>query len=232
MLSYFLEICADRHREFLDSNITRYYTDELKILTKTGDVIWTDIISHTTRNEETGAVEFIGISRDVTEKKNTHLELASSEAYLRLILDNIRDVIWILDLTSLVFTYVSPSIMKLRGYHPDEIVGHSLNELYSRDVYAEKDMGSIKLEEQIRAFESGDDSARYRRFFIILKHRNGHLIDVEESISLIAGPDRKVTHIIGVSRGISESDDLIHSPNSIVSFSPDPERSRLTSGNV
>jgi len=232
MLSYFFKICADRHREYLDSNITRYYTDELKIITKSGDVIWNEIISHTTRNEESGAVEFIGISRDITEKKNTHLELASSEAYLRLILDNIRDVIWILDLTCLVFTYVSPSITKLRGYHPDEIVGHTLDELYSRDIYAEKDMGSIQLDEQIRAFESGDDTARYRRMYVILKHRDGHLIDVEESVSLIAGPDRKVTHIIGVSRGISDNDDLIYSSHSCISFSPDEERSRFTSGNV
>jgi len=231
MISYFHEKCVERNQEFLKTGITRYYTDEFKVISKSGQIIWAEINSHTTRNEETGAVEFIGISRDITEKKYNHLELANSEAHLRLILDNICDVIWIFDLSSMVFTYVSPSIRKLRGYHPEEIIGHSLKDLYSRDIYAKDDIGSRKLEEQISAFESGNDSARYRRFFIILKHCDGHLIDVEESISLIAGSDRKVTRIIGVSREISDYDDLISTPHSFSIFSSDQGRTRITSDN-
>ncbi|MEI6775783.1 MAG: response regulator [Chloroflexales bacterium] len=54
--------------------------------------------------------------------------LRQSEAHYRLISENTADVIWILDLESQNFTYVSPSVQKLRGYTPHEVMQQTMDQ--------------------------------------------------------------------------------------------------------
>jgi len=53
--------------------------------------------------------------------------LRVSEERHRLLADNAADVIWTMDLDGNL-TYVSPSVEKLRGYTPEEVMGQSLGE--------------------------------------------------------------------------------------------------------
>ena len=53
--------------------------------------------------------------------------LKTSEERHRLLADNAADVIWTMDLKGR-FTYVSPSVTKLRGYSPDEVMLQTLAE--------------------------------------------------------------------------------------------------------
>lgn len=201
MAEGFIQSCKSRAQYFLRTDkATHYYSDEVQILTKSGDMIWNHIISHYTINNETGAVEIIGIARDITEKKNIYLKLVESEARFRLISDNMKDVIWIFDIKTETFTYVSPSIVKLRGYQPEDIINHSFSVCVPPAVFQ---FCYKEFKQKILAFESGDDSVRYGRIEIVLLHRDGHPVNVEVSTSFVAGPDRKVIHIIGVSRELS-----------------------------
>ena len=54
--------------------------------------------------------------------------LRQSEAHYRLISENAADVIWVLDLESQSFTYVSPSVQKLRGYTPHEAMQQTMDQ--------------------------------------------------------------------------------------------------------
>jgi len=54
--------------------------------------------------------------------------LRQSEAHYRLISENTADVIWVLDLESQNFTYVSPSVQKLRGYTPHEVMQQTMDQ--------------------------------------------------------------------------------------------------------
>jgi len=200
MRSFFLTHCDQRYQEFLQTQCTRHYTDDLRIVTKSGCVIWNEIISHISRNEDSGKIELIGISRDTTEKKNLNLKLADSESHFRLIFESMKDVLWTFDTTYSIFTYVSPSILNLRGYYPEEIIGYSLDHLSSRNI---SNPELFELEKQVSAYEAGDDVARFRRIEVLQYHRDGHQIMVEVSTSLVVSQDRKVTHVIGVSRNIS-----------------------------
>lgn len=51
-----------------------------------------------------------------------------SEERHRLLADNANDVIWTMDLTG-AFTYVSPSVEKLRGFTVEEVMAQSREEL-------------------------------------------------------------------------------------------------------
>lgn len=54
-------------------------------------------------------------------------ELVESERRYRLLAENATDVIWIMDVTG-KYTYVSPSVERLRGYTPEEVLQQSLDE--------------------------------------------------------------------------------------------------------
>ena len=56
-----------------------------------------------------------------TAKRIAEEELRASEQRYRLLADNITDVIWTVDLDG-KFTYVSPSVERLRGYSPEEVM--------------------------------------------------------------------------------------------------------------
>lgn len=64
--------------------------------------------------------------------------LSESEEKYRLMTEGIKDVAWVLDTETMFFTYVSPSIVKLRGYTPEEILAvpmdNSLTQLVSESV--------------------------------------------------------------------------------------------------
>jgi two-component system sensor histidine kinase/response regulator len=49
-------------------------------------------------------------------------ELAESEARYRFLTESMSDVVWTLDPETMRFLYVSPSVMRLRGFTPEEVI--------------------------------------------------------------------------------------------------------------
>jgi PAS domain S-box-containing protein len=87
------------------------------------------------------ALLFVGISVYVwvrVRAQNARLEqevaartatLRESERQYHLLAENMVDVIWTLDPHTLRFTYVSPSVLKLRGFTPEEVLAQSIEEV-------------------------------------------------------------------------------------------------------
>jgi nitrogen fixation negative regulator NifL len=77
---------------------------------------------------------FVAVKQDVTERKRAEQALRRSEEYHRSLLDNALDLIVVLDAEAIV-RYASPSVERLLGYHPDEMVGTStLGRLHPDDL--------------------------------------------------------------------------------------------------
>ena len=60
--------------------------------------------------------------RDISERRKNEERLRQSEEKLRAYLDNISDTIWLIDAT-LNMAYVSPSVKRLLGVLPEELIG-------------------------------------------------------------------------------------------------------------
>jgi PAS domain S-box-containing protein len=60
--------------------------------------------------------------RNITRIKENDLKIRESEKRYRLIAENMSDVIWVLNLNSNKLEYISPSVEKLRGFTPAEVL--------------------------------------------------------------------------------------------------------------
>jgi len=63
-----------------------------------------------------------GFNRLLATLAQREYELKRSEELYRLLTENIKDVVWILDTETMYARYVSPSVKRLRGYTPEEIL--------------------------------------------------------------------------------------------------------------
>jgi len=72
------------------------------------------------REERTGGVLVMG--EDITERKTAEIELRASEAKFRDLVEEMREVLFIVDERG-VYTYVSPAIERILGYPPEEVIG-------------------------------------------------------------------------------------------------------------
>ena len=66
-------------------------------------------------------LEALGLARDISEQKSARRAFEESARLYRLLTENANDVIWSCDL-DMTFQYVSPSIEKLLGWTPDEVI--------------------------------------------------------------------------------------------------------------
>jgi len=75
--------------------------------------------------ELNGVEHILNVTRDITERKLAQEELKQSEEKYRLLAENMNDVIW-QTTPDMVFTYVSPSVKKQRGYEASEVLGRQI----------------------------------------------------------------------------------------------------------
>ena len=104
---------------------TGYGEVEANLLIKGGSKLL--ILSNGIRLNMDGKTYFTGVGIDVTQRRRDEDALRASEEKYRILTESIKDVVWILDAQTLYFTYVSPSVEKLRGYTPEEIMALPVN---------------------------------------------------------------------------------------------------------
>ncbi|MBO0943001.1 diguanylate cyclase [Acidovorax temperans] len=115
--------------------------------------------------------------------------LNESQALYRLLTEDAQDVLWRTD-GQLVLTYISPADEKMRGFRADEVVGHSVFEMFT-----DEGVEVIKSMLRLRAMEDAAGGAeRFLRFQVEHRCKDGRLIWGE----VLSKPDRNAQgEIIG-----------------------------------
>ena len=124
----------------------------------------------------------------------------TTEANYRLLAENVADVIWVLDVASGRFIYVSPSVERLRGYTAVEVLTQSMAEVVTPDSLA---LISRGLPDRIAAFRAGDPDAVMQTHEIEQVCKGGRTDWTEVRTTLLWSETGEL-HVLGVSRDISD----------------------------
>jgi PAS domain S-box-containing protein len=143
----------------------------------------------------------LGISEDITDRKKSEEELRKSEEKFRLITENTADTITVMDL-GFKITYVSPSILKLRGYTVQEAMAQSVDQIILPEYLPKIN----KLFAEQMALEAGGQADPSRTIVMELEEycKNGSTIWAEVTMSFLRDKDFKQVGIVTITRDITE----------------------------
>ncbi|MHB8907341.1 MAG: PAS domain-containing sensor histidine kinase [Syntrophales bacterium] len=145
-------------------------------------------------------------NRELTESKEQledyTAQLKASELRYRLLAENVTDTIWTMSLDPLRFTYISPSVERMRGYSVEEAMSMPLQETLTQE----------SLERVIEALEgelareaSGNiDPNRSKTFEVEQYCKKGSSSWAEVTTSFLRDNAGRAVGLLGVTRDISE----------------------------
>ncbi len=137
----------------------------------------------------------MALIKDITENKKAQDALLESQLQLKLLADNMHDVVWIMTINGR-FTYISPSILQLRGYTPEEVKQQSFEELLTPDSQ------QIAKETLKTLVETGKTPTKYLELEQTCK--DGSTVWTEINFTIIYDKTGNPQQILGVSRNITE----------------------------
>ncbi|MHC1738988.1 MAG: PAS domain S-box protein [Ignavibacteriaceae bacterium] len=174
------EMSRKRFFDFVKSK-SAGYSMRKRIVRKDGTILWADTAVAPVKNAEGDILMAVLLINDITDRLKAEVALAESEEKFRLIAESVSDVIWIHNIPGNKFSYISPSVLNLLGYSPEEV-------LESDTFISATSESAAKIKEFIKSelprfIENGNQVSP--KFFIEARqrHRNGTLIWTESAIS-------------------------------------------------
>jgi len=138
---------------------------------------------------------------DITARKRSEELIRQSEAKYRLLADNMKDYVWLMDL-NLKINYISPSVERLMGYSLEDFKKFSLDKFLTvQSFQAAMDFFAIEMP---KALGAPPDYVLERSLELEFCCKNGQTVWGECNFSLIRDDKGKPLSLLGVSRNINE----------------------------
>lgn len=160
-------------------------TGEIVNQAKSGSLLTIDGYNTSIIDSKGEVYGYIGIHRDITERKKTEDELRRSEEKYRLLFDNNPQPMWIYDLETLAFQEVNQAAVNHYGYSREEFLSMTL-----KDIRPVEDIPAL-LEDIENTRSEFNTAGEWRHL-----KKNGEIIDVEIISHSLSFNDRKARHIL------------------------------------
>ena len=147
------------------------------------------------------------LEKIITEHRQTEIALSESEQKYRLLANNVTDVIWSVDM-NLHYNYISPSIEKIHGYTPEEVMEISFEQSFTHASHQK--LIEIFSREINRDTEPGISANRSAVLELEIRHKYGKIIPVEVIVSFLRDESGFPIGFIGVTRDISDRKQAEH----------------------
>jgi PAS domain S-box-containing protein len=145
--------------------------------------------------------ELIGVIRDVTEKVRIEQALKAREEKYRLLAQNVTDIIWTMDL-DMKYTFVSPSVAKLRGYTDEEVMKQTV-----KDVMTEESAKTVMktLKESLELEAAGKaERGQSVQMEVELYRKDGTTVWAEIVVGFIRDDKGTPVGLLGVTRDLTQ----------------------------
>jgi len=106
-------------------------------------------------SEDGEVVMTVGVSRDMTERKQAEESLKASETKYRSLVETSQDMIWSVDVIGR-YTFVNPAVKYIYGYQPEEMIGRPFSD-FATPEQTQKDLevfARLLAGESISQYES------------------------------------------------------------------------------
>ncbi|MFH1139299.1 MAG: PAS domain S-box protein [Pseudomonadota bacterium] len=126
--------------------------------------------------------------------------LKQSEEKFRFLAENMGDIVWTLD-RDLRTTYVSPSIVKILGFTPEQRKAQTLEQMVAPDSLLR--ITTLFADELARDAAADIDPERFAQIEIEYFHADGRVVWMENGVKAIRDKSGAITGVYGVSRDIT-----------------------------
>jgi len=168
---------------------------------KNGEEIPSEIIGKILLDDAGNPIYIQGTTRNITERRQAEVALRESERLYRLLADNVDDNIWTMDM-KMKFTFISPSITRMRGYSVEEAMAQAIDETITP---ASLDIALKAITEELEQHNQGQKPQdRSRKVELELNCKDGSTVWSETEANFIYDDDGQPQSIIGVTRDITE----------------------------
>lgn len=170
----------------------QYVYSEFRIRHRQGHYVWCEASGQIAAQPD-GSAAAISVVREIGRRRTATEALESSEARLRVITENMRDLLAQTD-TMLCFVYINPAFAQVLGYESKDLLGRSVFELVHPDDLDHVQQRAIRA---IERRESATIDFRYR-------HAEGYYIWLETIGNLIIDTAGNFQGAVFVARDITD----------------------------
>lgn len=163
--------------------------------------VYQEQVSSPSRQQIDDIENYANLAALAMERASAQQRLSDSEQRYRLIAENSSDVIWTLELPSLRFSFVSPSVERLRGWTAAEVMAQPL--AGTLVPQALEKLQAVLADSLVRV-SAGDMHARFAQLEIEESCKDGSTVPTEVVTNLLLDERGQPVRVIGITRDIRE----------------------------
>ncbi len=133
-------------RDMLDGKL-QTYSMEKRYFRKDGSIVWIDLTVSLVREPSGRPKYFIGVVQDIEARKRAERERERLFLFLNSIVENIPDMVFVKDATSLKFVLFNRAAEELLGYRRADLIGKNDYDLFPKaeaDFFTAKDRAVLR----------------------------------------------------------------------------------------